>query len=77
MRLNRRIRIAACTVHRGVGGGGRGDGRRIHGECPPVVLGIGQYRVTIELPSTGGLYPSSNVTYRGWRRGARRRRPYD
>ena len=24
-----------------------------------------QYRVTLELPETGGLYPRSNVTYRG------------
>ncbi|MEO3757736.1 MlaD family protein [Mycobacterium sp. B14F4] len=31
----------------------------------PDLLGIGQYRVTLELPETGGLYPRSNVTYRG------------
>ena len=31
----------------------------------PDMLGIGQYRVTVELPETGGLYPRSNVTYRG------------
>ncbi len=31
----------------------------------PDLLGIGQYRVTVELPETGGLYPRSNVTYRG------------
>ncbi|MGX9787385.1 MCE family protein [Mycobacterium sp. MMS18-G62] len=29
------------------------------------MLGIGQYRVTVELPETGGLYPRGNVTYRG------------
>lgn len=34
-------------------------------EVPARVFGIGQYRVTIALPSTGGLYPSGNVTYRG------------
>jgi phospholipid/cholesterol/gamma-HCH transport system substrate-binding protein len=31
----------------------------------PALLGIGQYRVTVELPETGGLYPRGNVTYRG------------
>lgn len=31
----------------------------------PALLGIGEYRVTLELPETGGLYPRSNVTYRG------------
>ncbi|GJF17337.1 mammalian cell entry protein [Mycolicibacterium cyprinidarum] len=31
----------------------------------PTMMGIGQYRVTLELPETGGLYERSNVTYRG------------
>ncbi|KUI47426.1 mammalian cell entry protein [Mycobacterium sp. GA-1199] len=31
----------------------------------PSLLGVGQYRVTVELPETGGLYPRGNVTYRG------------
>ena len=31
----------------------------------PEMLGIGQYKVTVELPETGGLYPRANVTYRG------------
>lgn len=31
----------------------------------PALLGVGQYRVTVELPETGGLYPRGNVTYRG------------
>jgi phospholipid/cholesterol/gamma-HCH transport system substrate-binding protein len=31
----------------------------------PDLVGIGQYRVTLELPETGGLYPRGNVTYRG------------
>jgi len=31
----------------------------------PALFGIGQYRVTVELPETGGLYPRGNVTYRG------------
>ena len=31
----------------------------------PELLGVGQYRVTVQLPETGGLYPRGNVTYRG------------
>lgn len=31
----------------------------------PMLLGIGRISVTMELPSTGGLYRFSNVTYRG------------
>src|ERR1700759_820979 len=31
----------------------------------PTLLGIGRMTVTLELPSTGGLYRFSNVTYRG------------
>ncbi|WP_373198729.1 MCE family protein [Mycobacterium marinum] len=31
----------------------------------PAMVGIGQYRVTVELPEAGGLYPRGNVTYRG------------
>ena len=31
----------------------------------PQLLGVGQYRVTLELPETGGLYDRANVTYRG------------
>lgn len=31
----------------------------------PALLGIGQYEVTVELPASGGLYPTSVVTYRG------------
>lgn len=31
----------------------------------PALFGIGRYTVTVELQSTGGLYPHSNVTYRG------------
>ena len=32
---------------------------------PNLLFGAGHYRVTLELPETGGLYPRSNVTYRG------------
>ncbi|OBK80002.1 MlaD family protein [Mycobacterium sp. 1164985.4] len=31
----------------------------------PALLGIGRYNVTLDLPSSGGLHPSSVVTYRG------------
>lgn len=31
----------------------------------PALVGIGRYTVTVQLPTTGGLYPYSNVTYRG------------
>src|ERR1700748_982759 len=31
----------------------------------PTLLGIGRMTVTLELPSSGGLYRFSNVTYRG------------
>ena len=32
---------------------------------PNYLFGIGHYRVTLHLPTAGGLYPSGNVTYRG------------
>lgn len=31
----------------------------------PALLGVGRYTVTLELPASGGLYPTSVVTYRG------------
>ena len=31
----------------------------------PALFGIGRYNVTLELPASGGLYPTSVVTYRG------------
>ncbi len=31
----------------------------------PALVGIGRYGVTVQLPTTGGLYPHANVTYRG------------
>ena len=31
----------------------------------PALAGIGQYPLKVELPSAGGLYKTSNVTYRG------------
>jgi len=32
---------------------------------PAMLFGIGRYEVTMQLPATGGLYKTSNVTYRG------------
>jgi len=32
---------------------------------PALLFGVGHYTVTARLPATGGLYESSNVTYRG------------
>jgi phospholipid/cholesterol/gamma-HCH transport system substrate-binding protein len=31
----------------------------------PTLLGVGRYTVTVELPSSGGLFPTSVVNYRG------------
>lgn len=32
---------------------------------PSTLFGIGRYHVTLNLPTAAGLYPNSNVTYRG------------
>jgi phospholipid/cholesterol/gamma-HCH transport system substrate-binding protein len=32
---------------------------------PAKLFGVGRYTVTVQLPEAAGLYPSSNVTYRG------------
>jgi len=29
------------------------------------VFGVGRYTVTVDLPASGGLYPTANVSYRG------------
>src|SRR3954466_15255597 len=31
----------------------------------PALLGIGRYTVTVDLPASGGLYPTAVVNYRG------------
>lgn len=31
----------------------------------PTLLGVGQYTLYAELPPSGGLYATANVTYRG------------
>ncbi|OSC38945.1 MCE family protein [Mycobacterium decipiens] len=33
---------------------------------PAMLFGVGRYTVTMELPESGGLYSTSNVTYRGF-----------
>jgi phospholipid/cholesterol/gamma-HCH transport system substrate-binding protein len=32
---------------------------------PGMLFGVGQYKVTLQLPEAGGLYPRGNVTWRG------------
>jgi phospholipid/cholesterol/gamma-HCH transport system substrate-binding protein len=32
---------------------------------PALLFGVGEYRVTIQLPESGGIYQRGNVTYRG------------
>jgi phospholipid/cholesterol/gamma-HCH transport system substrate-binding protein len=34
-------------------------------QLPSLLFGVGRYTVTVELPRTGGLYSTGNVTYRG------------
>lgn len=34
-------------------------------KLPVLLFGVGRYTVTVELPRSGGLYASGNVTYRG------------
>src|SRR5246500_2146802 len=34
-------------------------------KLPAMLFGVGRYTVKVELPQTGGLYGTSNVTYRG------------
>ena len=31
----------------------------------PRLMGVGQYTLYADLPSSGGLYPTANVSYRG------------
>ncbi|OBF30125.1 MlaD family protein [Mycobacterium sp. ACS4331] len=32
---------------------------------PAMLFGVGQYKVSVQLPEAGGLYPRGNVTFRG------------
>lgn len=36
-----------------------------YARLPRLLFGVGYYDVTVELPVSGGIYPRSNVTYRG------------
>lgn len=63
MHLNRRIwiqltifAIVACAAVAAIG---------LHFINLPAMFGVGRYTVTVELPRSGGLYESGNVTYRG------------
>jgi phospholipid/cholesterol/gamma-HCH transport system substrate-binding protein len=64
MYLDRRIKIqlVICAIIALVAGG-----IMIFGyiRLPATFFGIGRYTVTVQLPSSGGLYASGNVTYRG------------
>jgi phospholipid/cholesterol/gamma-HCH transport system substrate-binding protein len=42
----------------------------------PALLGIGRYTVKVDLPASGGLYPTSVVTYRGSEIGIPEFRPF-
>ncbi len=35
-------------------------------KLPAMLFGVGRYTVTMELPESGGLYGTGNVTYRGF-----------
>src|SRR6266436_5697366 len=35
-------------------------------KLPAMLFGVGRYTVTMELPESGGLYNTANVTYRGF-----------
>ena len=41
-----------------------GAGLVLPASCPALV-GIGQYKLYADLPRSGGLYATANVTYRG------------
>ena len=64
MHLNRRIKVqlAIFSVIALVAGAVMVFG---YIKIPANHFGVGRYRVTIELPASGGLYQSGNVTYRG------------
>ncbi|AQA05450.1 mammalian cell entry protein [Mycobacterium sp. MS1601] len=63
MRLTRRLRIQLAVLL--VIGLTAAVVMAINYVKVPALLGIGQYRVIVELPESAGLYPSGNVTYRG------------
>lgn len=64
MHLNRRIlvQLALITIIAAIAVGIMG----LHFlKLPAKLFGVGRYSVTVQLPETGGLYSTGNVTYRG------------
>lgn len=64
MNLSKRVRIqlAFFMVITVVAGGVMAF---MYLRLPSTLFGIGRYQVTLNLPTAAGLYPNSNVTYRG------------
>ncbi|HJT91634.1 MAG TPA: MlaD family protein [Mycobacterium sp.] len=64
MYLDRRtkIQLAICSIVSLVAGAVMIFG---YIRLPALLFGVGQYTVSVQLPSTGGLYEGGNVTYRG------------
>ena len=64
MRLDRRVQIqlALFTVIAVTAGATMGF---VYMRLPEMLFGVGQYKVTVDLPRAAGLYPNANVTYRG------------
>ncbi len=63
MRLSRRIRIQLAIFT--VVALGTVLVMALHFINLPAMFGVGRYTVTMQLPRSGGLYESGNVTYRG------------
>jgi phospholipid/cholesterol/gamma-HCH transport system substrate-binding protein len=64
MHLNRRVQVqlaffAVITLLAG------GTMAIVYLRLPNLLFGVGNYQVTLNLPAAAGLYPNSNVTYRG------------
>jgi phospholipid/cholesterol/gamma-HCH transport system substrate-binding protein len=64
MHLNRRVQVqlaffAVITLLAG------GTMAIVYLRLPNLLFGVGHYEVTLNLPTAAGLYPNSNVTYRG------------
>jgi phospholipid/cholesterol/gamma-HCH transport system substrate-binding protein len=64
MHLNRRVQLqlAFFAVITLVAGGTMAI---VYLRLPNLLFGVGHYEVTLNLPTAAGLYPNSNVTYRG------------
>ena len=64
MRLNGRMKFQLAIFGVDRNAGSVVDGVALHAAAG-LMFGVGRYTVTMELPQTGGLYASGNVTYRG------------